>query len=318
MLTTDPGPDEAFFFWGDPLRVIFTTPATRKMFKAYGKDLFAVVRAANNHPPPGNPGFDPARVNLAATVKHAVGLPAQVFTPWESSMRQILSGQECVTEVNDNNRHDLIQLTLELDPLTNYVLDITTDTNSPASTPPMFRRSFSTSRYKSASALADSVKNATPHHRFLEDVSPLVKLSSDHPGPTAIQVSDLDMEMALRSAQWGNLGPITQPQVSVIWQDGGAGEPPQPAAVLIGTTEPLWRQRQTPIEVTDKDQVKRFILQPATFLEVADSSAGGPLAARLISSPGGGRTLVLLAAGARGRELKLTLDRHQDPLFELI
>ena len=232
-------------------------------------------------------------------------------------MRQILSGQECVTEVNDNNRHDLIQLTLELDPLTNYVLDITTDTNSPASTPPMFRRSFSTSRYKSASALADSVKNATPHHRFLEDVSPLVKLSSDHPGATAIQVAIGHWEMALRSAQWGDLGPITQSQVSVIWQDGGAGEPPQPAAVLIGTTQPLWRQRQTPIEVRDKDQVKRFILQPATFLEVADSSASGPLAARFISSPGGGRTLVLLAAGARGRELKLTLNRHQDPLFEL-
>ena len=93
--------------------------------------------------------------------------------------------------------------------------------------------------------------------------------------------------------------------------------PPQPAAVLIVTTEPLWRWRQTPVEVTDKDQVKRFILQPAMLLEVADTSSGGPLAARFIYSPGGGRTLVLLAAGARGRELKLTLRRHHDPLFEL-
>jgi hypothetical protein len=232
-------------------------------------------------------------------------------------MRQILSEQECVTEVKDNNRHEQILLTLELDPLTNYVFDITTNPDSPASTSPMFRRSFSTSCYESASALAASVKNATPQHRFLEDVSPLVKLSSDHPGAAAIQVSDLDLEMALRSAQWGDLGPITQPQVSVIWQDGGAGKLPLPAAVLIGTTEPLWRQRQMPVEVTDNDQVKRFILQPATLLEVADTSASGPLAARFISSPGGGRTLVLLAAGARGGELKLALNRHHDPLFEL-
>jgi hypothetical protein len=297
--------------------VVFSTPATRKLFKAYGKDLFAVVRAANNHPPAGNPGFDPAKVSLAATVKSAVGLPATVLTPWESSMKQILAGQDCVEEVNDDNRHEQIQLTLELDPLTNFVLDITTDPNGLLPASPLFRLGFSTSRFPSMQAMAAAVKSVPPQHRFLEDVSPLTKLSSDQPGAPAVQVFDLDLEMALRSAQWGDLGPITQPQVSVIWQDEGASQPPQPIAVLIETTEPLWRQRQTPVEVTGGDQVKQFTLQPEILLDLTDTSAAGALATRFIFSPGGRRTLVLLKAGARGGQLKLALNRHHNPLFEL-
>jgi hypothetical protein len=316
VLATDPGPDEAFFFWGDPVRVIFSSPAVRKLFKAYGKDLFAVVRAANNHPPPGNIGFDPAKVSLAATVKKAVGLPTTVFTPWESSMKQILAGQDCVEEVNDDNRHEQIRLTLELDPLTNFVLDITTDPNGLLPASPLFRLGFSTSRFASMKDLAAAVKSVPPQHRFLEDVSPLTKLSSDHPGAAAVQIPDLDLEMALRSAQWGDLGPTAKPRVSVIWQDGGGDQPPQPTAVLIETTEPLWRQRKTPAEITGEDQVKQFTLQPETLLDLTDTSAGGALVTRFIFSPGGGRTLVLLKAAARGGQLTLALNRYHCPLFE--
>ena len=45
-MTTAPGHAEEHVFYKDPLIVVFSTPATRKLFKAYGRTLSAVVRAA--------------------------------------------------------------------------------------------------------------------------------------------------------------------------------------------------------------------------------------------------------------------------------
>ncbi|MEA2459623.1 MAG: hypothetical protein QOC95_2595, partial [Thermoleophilaceae bacterium] len=53
VLATDPGPAEEFFFYDDPLRVVFSTSATRKLFEEYGPALSAVARAASGkHPDP--------------------------------------------------------------------------------------------------------------------------------------------------------------------------------------------------------------------------------------------------------------------------
>jgi hypothetical protein len=315
VLATDPGPDQAFTFWGDPLQIVFSTNATRKLFKAYGKDLFAVVKAASGHHPSGSQDFDRSMVNLAATLRPAKELALQIATPWEDQMREIVSELPCQVEVHQVDRSERIPLTLDLDPLTHYILDITTDPEGGEQTSPLFRRSFTTSRYRDLTALADSVKNTSLQHRFLTDIAPLAKLSSDHPGGgAALQVRDLELEIALRQVGWGDLAAVTQPQVTVIWQSAGGAF--QPAAVLISTPEPLWRWRQTPAEVLDGDNVHRYRMQPVPLLEVVETPAGGPLVSRLVFSSGGGRTLAFLQPGGRGRQLRLGLNRRHHPLFE--
>jgi hypothetical protein len=322
VMATDPGPDESFVFYRDPIRILFSTNATRKLFKSYGKDLFAVARAASGHHPAGKAGlFDPSKVSLVNTIQPVLGLKAQVFTPWESAARQVLADlaqndPECIPEmIIETPRHEITFLTLDLDPLTNYILDITTDPDGVEQPNPLFRRRFSTSRYPTMQAMAEEVDKATLQHRFLEDIAALAKLSGDHPmgepPETSVRVGDLEFENALRSVGWGDFAPARQPQVTVIWQASGGTF--QPVAVLIVTPEPLWRWRDLPAEIKDVNNVRRYRLKPTKLLEVVETPPGTPLVNRLVFSPGGGRTLVLLNPGARGGQLHLDLHRiHMD------
>jgi hypothetical protein len=306
VLATDPAAAQTAFFWGDPIRVVFATPAVRALYKAYGRELFAVVRAASGRQPPPADGFDPATVSLAATVVAAEPLSALATTPWESTLGEVVVGVPCVDVAGEEVRHERTTLTMQLEPNTDYVFDF--DARSAGGDARhVFRQHFATGRYQSAQIFAATVNGATVRHRHLANPAPLADLGA--------VVRDLELERALRDVGWGDLGRLTEPRVTVIWQ-GGAGETPQPVAVLLETPEPLWRQREVPNEVVDEDGTRRFQMVAEPWLGVVAAPAAAPLVERLVRSTDGSRTLVLLQPGARGGSLGLSLRRLHHPLFE--
>lgn len=315
ILTTSPEPFQEFFFWGDPIRVVFATNAVRKLFKAYGQKLFAVVRAASGHHPPPSPHFDPARVRLDETVVGAAAIPASAMTPWESALRVAVADQPCLTITGPSARQERITLTMDLEPLTDYILDIEGEPSTNDRMHPLFRRHFSTSRYQNARALATAIAQAKVRHCRVADGSALIKLGDQHPG-LAVQVPNLEIEQCLRRVRWGDLTRPDQPRVTLIWQDGAGGIPPQPVALLLETTEPLWRWRQVPEEVTDQAGTRRWQLRPKPWLDVIEPSGAASVVTRFVSSAGGGRTLALLRPGARGGTLNLALRQTHHDLFD--
>jgi len=315
VLTTDPAPYQPAFFWGDPIRVVFATGTARKLYQAYGRELFARVRAASGKHPQQAPGFAPARVNLASPVVQTRRLPPVAMTPWESAIREMLADQPCLNLTDEIDRHEQIAIPLQLEPLTDYILDIEAEPTAGDPVHPLFRRHFTTSRYRDMPALAAAVAGSPTRHRRVADATPLAALGAGAAGKLAV-VRDLDIEAALRAVRWGDLARPTAPQVTLIWQDGLAGDPPQPMAVLLEAPEALWRWRDVPVSTTDAYGRRRYTLQPAPWLEVAEAPAAVPVSEGFVSSAGGGRTLVLLRPNARGATLSLLLKHIHHPLFE--
>jgi hypothetical protein len=313
VLAIDPAAAQEAFFWGDPIRVVFATPAVRALYKAYGRELFAVVRAASGREPAPADGFDPNDVSLAATVQEAELLPAFAITPWESALGEVVAGLPCLEVAGESVRHERYTLTIQLEPNTDYILDF--EARPAGDAPPAFRRHFATGRYQSAQALAEAVKGADVQDRHLANPAPLTDLGAGVPDGGVAVVRDLELERALRDVGWGDLARPAEPRVTVTWR-GGAGETPQPVAVLLETPESLWRRREVPKEVVDVSGTKRFQMVAEPWLDVLAAPAAAPLIQRLVRSTEGGRTLVLLSPGARGGSLELTLRRLYHPLFE--
>ncbi|MDC0759247.1 hypothetical protein POF51_00935 [Brevibacillus sp. AG] len=317
VLATDPGPAENFFFYGDPLRVVFATNATRKLFKSYNQELFAVVKAASGNHPQATPGFfDASVVKLGDSLLPPVGFAAAAMTPFESALREVLAGQPCLNDAHQTVAHELVTLKMKLEPLTDYILDLEARPSATAPSYPMFRRHFSTSRYESMEALAAAVNNTQVQHRRIANVASLEALAAQNPGSSVLQVSDQDIEKSLRSAHWGDLARPKLPRLTVIWKDGVGGAPSQPFALLIETTEPLWRWRDVPQEVIDQHGTRRYQQQPCAWLDVFETSASMRLVSRFVHSSGGGRALVVLNPSSGGGTLSLTLRRTHHTLFE--
>ncbi len=313
VMATDPAPAEDFFFYGDPLRVVFAHNAVRKLYRAYGRALHAVVKAASGKHPPAGPGLDPFRVSLANTVVPPQGLSALVETPFESALRAAIVDQPCVDANRQTDRHERITLTMKLEPLTDYILDLEAQPAVGDPSYPLFRRRFSTSRYASMPALAAATFATPLRHRRLADPSALLSLSGVPAAGPVQRVEDDRLEQALRAARWGELARPSTPRLTVIWKDGA---PPQPIALLLETPEPLWRSRGVPREVQDGQGTKRYQLVPQTWLDVVETPPAAPLVARLVHSTDGGRTLAVLTPNARGGTLSLALRRTHHPLFE--
>jgi hypothetical protein len=239
-----------------------------------------------------------------------------VETPFESALRGAIAGQACIDVDNRVDRHERITLTMTLDPLTDYILDIEAQPAVGDPSYPLFRRRFSTSRYESMPALAAATFTTPLRHRRLADPSGLVSLSGTPAAAPVQRVEDDMLEQALRAARWGDLARPTAPRLTVIWQDGAGGAPPQPVALLLETPEPLWRSRGVPREVQDGQGTKRYQLVPQQWLDVVETPPGAPLVARLVHSTDGGRTLAVLRSNARSDTLNLALRRTHHPLFE--
>lgn len=294
VMATSPGDGEAFCFHGEPLRVVFATNATRKLFAAYGHTLSVVARAASGNHPQGEAIF--------------AGIGAIVRTPFEDALLDAVSDGDCV-DIRDSDRHERLTLALPLEPLTDYVFDIEA---TPAIGPPehpLFRRHFSTSRYASATALAAAVAAAPVLHRAVHDASALLALRPQ-PGRGALAVDDARFELVLRALRWGDLTRSTEPRITVIWGKGSGPAAHAALALVVETPEPVWRWRDVPVH--DGGRWRRG---NAPWLDVVDLAGSID---HFVHSTDGARTIAVVSplSAALGANLSLGLRRRRHVLFE--
>jgi hypothetical protein len=298
VMTTAPGQAEEHVFYKDPVIVVFSTPATRKLFKAYRRTLSAVVRAASGKRMQAPGSWDT--------------IPPFARLPFESSLLSAMIGQTCV-HPHDAAAHEQMKVTVPLDPTTEYLLDI--EASPAASRPeyPLFQRRFNTSRYPSMEVFAADVKAAPVIDRAIGDLAPLTALVPAAPG-AKVAITDQAFQELLRTLRWGDLTRPAQPRRTVIWAKAPGASAFGAVAVLLETPEPVWRFRDTPAELLDADGTKRWQLSPTPWLEVADS----PAVRGFIRSTDGGRTLALLVPqiAVGGGTVALSLRRIHHPMLE--
>ncbi|MBC7735775.1 MAG: hypothetical protein H7245_00775 [Candidatus Saccharibacteria bacterium] len=207
----------------------------------------------------------------------------------------------------DDSRHEVLTVKIDLTPSTGYVFDIEARTDpavaAPPSPYPLFRRSFRTSRYADAQAMAAAIKAGKLGHRFVDDATALTGL----PDGT---VPDMAFEAALRAAGWGEFRRGTMPRTTVIW----TGNPAQPSAILLEPAEPTWRQRQVAVKQV-KDGVTAYVHESRIWLDIVEASGAG-VVTKIVRASDGIRTLVVLGAGAGGKRALLNLRRTHHPLYE--
>lgn len=315
VMLTDPDEGEHFYFYGKPIRVVFSVDYLLDMFGTYGVPLQARVRAASfANSSPSSPNF--SKTVKALSSADAKLIPsAFVFTPWEDSIRDIIKDAPCIDSGGDISRQTVLDLDLVLEPRTDYVFDIEpVDAPVPpvdSSVTPLFRRSFTTSRYQDATAMCAAVKGARAHEfrAAAADVTDLEALVSA-PGP----MSGAALDAALRKAGLRPVLEVTDPEIEVLWVLGAGGL--QPRIFVIRTPEPLVRTRREPEEYEPPGQPRlqrkiiRLVDKP--YLEVVQTPGvpGAPVM-HIVSQPALNTVIVVVDAG-RDTPIDLSLRRHDN------
>jgi large repetitive protein len=270
LLAQQPSDGERFHFYDEPVVVVFATNDVLELFGAYGRTLRAVARAASFRGSAGTPEEAGNRFDLEGVFVPLGGL---VFSPWETTVRRRLGTLPCVEADPDADTHGRATLPFDLDPLTDYLLDVEAllpnGTRPPASplpgevgTRPLYRRAFTTGRYATRAALAEDVRIAAQRSLLVPAAAALAAL------PDGV-VSDEAFDAALQQAGLPLDGPVDEPVVAKLW----AGESPAvPVAVLIHAPEPLWRTRVEPTAERDAsgEHIERWRMQPAEWLGVTE------------------------------------------------
>jgi len=305
MLCSIPEEGETHYFTAEALKIVFGTNNVARIYDAYGKRLQVRLKAASMRPTPSSAAVPHPFVLNDLTLQP---VKAAVLSPWEATVADLVRGS-CVPVHGERTRHTMATIPIPLEPFTDYVLDIeAVPAAAPdgASGPSVWRRSFSTGAFPTVEEFARSFMIAALEHRFaqpgaLQAIGPM--FASAPP-----QGSQLDE--ALMGAGLEPLPVPKFPRVVVFWQTSGGG-PPQPAAVLIDSSEPMWRARAIPRELTDPGPAaaRRFELVPVEWLALAEQPGGDAVVDRIVRAPGGQRALVTLKANSRGKRLRLALKR---------
>ena len=313
VLLTDPAGSEHFYFFGDKLRVVFAVDYLLTMYATYGVPIQARVRAASfKHADPGSPTFPQTLQILSAAIAQPLQNPV-VYSPWEDTMRTIVDGLPCIDASGSVSRHEIVDLDLLLEPRTDYVFDIEL-VNQPAPPPgssvsPLFRRPFTTSRYRTWDEMAASVAAA-----FLvespAEASAIAGLEAFVGATGPISASALDA--ALRQAGLRPVVEVRDPAVELLWVNQGGTL--QPRILVIRTPEPLIRTRQEPDQYDPPDparlQRKVITLQDKPYLDVvATPGVAGAPTLHIVGQPGMNTVIVVVDTG-RGAPIDLSLRRH--------
>ncbi|WP_296713362.1 hypothetical protein [Rhodoblastus sp.] len=309
VMASAPAEAEEGFFYKDLVRLVFSGGEVRKLYAAYGCGLYAVVKAASGRHPPSNDRFGAGVFSFAGGAVAAVPIATLAMSPFEDSLRDALADMPCIDAANDASRHEVVTIDIPLEPSTGYVLDLEARITDapPAPTPyPMFRRSFRTSRYADAAALAADLATRKAGHRFLANVAALTSLPA---GTTP----DVGFEAVLRAAGWGEFRRGGEPRTTVIWT-GGAGGLAQPVAILIESAEATWRRRRVPVKQVNNG-VTSYVYDMQTWLDIVEAG-GQPSVSKIVQASDGARTLAILGPNARGKRVVLQLRRTQHPLYE--
>ncbi len=315
LLTTAPGMDDVGWFCREPVRIAFATQKVGDLYAAYGKQLKVVVRSASGaHPAPpgGTPGSGfvvPLEVGEFLTDTTQL----TVRTPWEQAVRDvapITDGMRCIDAVGEWAHHTVLELPYDFEPLTDYLVDVHAAGSGEGLTTEnrIHRIGFTTSRFHDLDDLVSFIAPATVRGRLVPTPTALSALPDR---PTGDEVDTAFQGAGLSVPQTPAF-----PAVEVLWS---ADAVPQPIALVLESSEPLWRSRLLPAVVTGPVDALDPTHQwwkavPGDWLFLADSVA--PVAAgdfpraavtRIIRCPGDTRAIAVLAPGARGQEVRLDL-----------
>lgn len=323
ILATTPGMDDVGVFRREKVRIAFATQKVAALFDAYNQELRLVVRAASgDHPEPPTGGGPGAFFSIPVTATPPYGGISATFgvqTPWQQAVLEMLdeTGQRCVPSSGISSHTYTLTLDYDFEPLTDYLIDIHAVPKGapPSATGLVHRIGFTTSRFDDAADLAGYIAPALKENRVVPATGPIDALSS---APTGAQVDEAFQAAGLAVPQVPDF-----PRVQVLWT---ADAVPQPFAVILESSEPLWRSRVVPTVIPSPpdspDPTHTYWAgRPADWLSVVPSvtppAASDPPRAgvtRIIRGPGGTRAIVLLAAGARGGEARLDLRTAPDAL----
>lgn len=312
MLITLPADRETEYFGGEPTRLVFNTHDVDRVFAAYGKELRVRFQASSSRHPESGPGIvHPFPINGGTLVP----VKAAILSPWEAAAVEVLpeftstDGTPCIPIDEDRIRHSQVDIPIPLEPFTDYILDVEiVDVGAAADAggPSIYRRHFSTGGFATLADFAASLQAPKLAGRSCEPGA--MEAIRAFFGGRVPQGSELDDQLRAHG-----LEPLTVPdraRIVVFWSQAGSALP-QPEAVLIEATEPIWRSRPYPEEITDDSgpvTAQRWVLKDTEWLSIQDMSGAGVVATDgLIRAPGAQRSLIVLAANARGKTLKIDM-----------
>lgn len=314
VLASLPGEGEKHFFASEEIRIIFAAKNLGQIYDAYGKKLVARLRPSSFRPVPTDTANHPFPVT-----SNLEGVATHVASPWEDSVERLVEGTSmtCVSMSEERITGSRIRISIPLDLYTDYVLEIEmVDKSEPKNSPdePVWRRSFSTGGFKTVDDFANSFQIARAIHRCtpVGDIK-LQDIGIEFRGKgRELQGAEFDSEL-LRAGL--DMQPVpSNPRVVIFW-DQVLDKFPQPVALLIDSSEPMWRDCLIPEEVTSDGPsgAKHYELQPFQWLKLAQQTGGtdggDDIVDQIIRAPGGQRALITLKPESRGKRIKLALQR---------
>jgi hypothetical protein len=316
VLVALPGEGEAHYFFTEPIRIVFATNNLERIFDAYGKKLQARLKPASFRPVPSTPTVPHPFPLDKSTLKP---VKAAVLSPWEGAVSKALDGT-CVPVNGERVRHTMATIPIPLDPDTDYVLDIemldkTAAVGSVGQR--LWRGSFSTGGFRTLPDFASEFQSTRVSHRGVhsDNQGKLQAIGTTFAArdPQGSEFDDALVAAGLEPRQ------VTRTNGVVIFWDA-TSPVPQPAAVLVDASEPMWRSRPLPTELTDSGpaSAKRYELQARPWLDLVVQPGGDAIVEHIVRSPGGERALVTLKANARGQRIRLALRRiaHPEPYLD--
>ncbi|MBD2526239.1 hypothetical protein [Nostoc sp. FACHB-133] len=304
MMCSTPEDGELHFFGEMPLRIVFNTEDVGRIFGAYRKELRVKLRSSSFRPLPSTPQVPHPLPLNAATLEPVIG---SVFSPWEAVMQDQLM-KSCVPIDGKRTRHSMVKMPIPLEPFTDYVLDIESVDQGVAPDAvgvSVWRIGFSTGRFATVTEFATSFQLDRVLHRFskpgaLQAIATQLWASN----PQGNQLDDAMIKAGLEP-----MGVPSAPRIMVFWET--VGTTPQPAAVLVDASEPMWRSRKIPqlsIDPTPPN-LQRYEMTDMQWLKLEQQAGGDAIVDTILKSPGAQRALITLKPNSRGKKLKLAL-RH--------
>ena len=208
---------------------------------------------------------------------------------------------------------------IPLDLFTDYLIDIEMIDAGAADGSPgqsVWRGSFSTGGYQTAQDFALSFQLDAVNHRGVhtDDIGKLQAVGTSFAGRDP-QGSEFDT--ALSQAGLDAFPVPKHGGFTVFWDPVS---PPQPAAILVDASEPMWRNRPLPMVVSDPAPAgsQHYEMLPQPWLQLLQGAGGDAVVDEVVQAPGGQRALVTLKANSRGRKVVLALRRvaHTEPYLD--
>jgi hypothetical protein len=308
VLCTSPAMNEQHVFYKDPVDIVFNDNSILQLFAQYGFQVQMDLRAADGLPEPSGAPVTTVAVNGVGTASY------------DALQELVAEGKLPCVGATVAYQNQMFTAPVELRPTMGYTLDlVTTPSLTPLPDPnaavtPLFRRTFSTSKYPNMKALADDLGASRVAHRVLKS-----RLNFTSAGGKDVR-PDQDLQDIFAAAGEQALPAPDKNRIVIYWAPAAPGGPFVPHAVLIDCTEPLWRMRPEPTfqnPIATDPSFKIVAIGDATSLEVSEQSSAN-IGAYLVSAAGT-RTVAVFKAGftppPTGSTVTLALHRPASPIY---